>query len=243
MEVLLHDERCHGWVTFSEGDDCCPVWTPDGEHVLFSSTRDGPLNIYRKAASGAGAVERVTTSQAAQTPYATTDDGRTLIYVEGEDLYSLSLDGAQEAKALLTTDAREERPTLSPDGRWIAYESNESGTREVYVRSFPDLEGGGSWKISSGGGDEPLWSPTGRELFYRTSTSFMKVDVETETTFSHGQPEVLFADRYNGGAHRKFAVSADGGRFLVDEVSFQMPGELVLVQNWHQELLERVPIP
>ena len=133
---------------------------------------------------------------------------------------------------------------LSPDGRWIAFESTASGQREVYVRPFPDADSG-RWLVSTDGGQQPLWGPDGRELFYWSNAGLMAVPVETEPNFMPGNPELLFnLGAYSYSAGRNYAVAPDGERFLMikqsgsDETSST---EFILVQNWFEELKRLVP--
>ena len=167
-------------LTFSPENECCPVWTPDGARVVFVSSRDGSRNLYWKATDGSGEVERLTTSPGAQIVYDWSGDGQTLLFhgraAPGapRDLYALSLEGERSARPLLETQFNEARQTLSPDGQWIAFESNEEGQREIYVRPFPDAQAG-RWKVSTDGGRHPVWSPDGRELFYHGGGSAIMV--------------------------------------------------------------------
>ena len=143
-------------------------------------------------------------------------------------------------------------PDVSRDGRWIAYQSNESGQGEIYVRPFPNVDDG-KWQISRAGGATPLWAPDGRELFYRSlgDDSLMVVPIDTEPTFNPGNPEPLFESRHlgGGGADRHFDVDPDGQRFLMvsrggtGDSSTSTGLQIVVVENWHQELLDRVPVP
>ncbi len=147
-----------------------PTWTPDGLRVVFSSTREGPPNLFWRAADGTGAVERLTDSPNEQDAYAFSPDGTRLVFREirpdtGEDLGVLSMEGDRSTAPLVVTEFVERNAELSPDGRWIAYESNASGSFEVYVRPFPAVDEG-QWLVSTNGGQRPLWSPDGRELFY-----------------------------------------------------------------------------
>jgi dipeptidyl aminopeptidase/acylaminoacyl peptidase len=140
-------------------------------------------------------------------------------------------------------------PQISPDGRWLAYESNESspGHREVYVRPCPDVESGEKWQVSTNGGRNPLWSPDGRTLFYVGPDGAMAVPVETDPTFRLETPKKLFSGPYLG-----WDVSPDGKRFLLirekREVSSDRESETVglrkinIVLNWFEELKERVPV-
>jgi serine/threonine-protein kinase len=133
--------------------------------------------------------------------------------------------------------------SLSPDGRWIAYASNESGRYEVYVRPFPDVASR-KWPISQGGGTSPLWARTGRELFYRSDEAMMVVAIETEPSLSAGAPTALFeASYFRGIVSRHYDVAPDGERFLMikQSASEDAPDEIRVVLNWFQELERLVP--
>jgi len=137
---------------------------------------------------------------------------------------------------------------ISPDGRWVAYQSNESGQDEIYVRPFPDADRG-RWQISTGGGTRPLWARSGKELFYLgPSGAVMSASVEGGSTFRAGRPTRLFEGRYltfATVAGRTYDVSPDGQRFLMlkpgDTDSTAAPTSLVVVQNWFEELKRLVP--
>jgi Tol biopolymer transport system component len=163
----------------------------------------------------------------------------------------LSLEGERISTLLLETGFGQRNAALSPDGRWMAYSSNESGQFEVYVRPFPDVNGG-RWQVSSGGGGWPLWSPAGRELFYVGSEGMMAVPIETEPTFTQGTVDLLFDFgpylKPTGNPNRRIAISPEGDRFLMlkegsgsDETA-ETPS-IIVVQNWFEELKERVPVP
>jgi len=159
------------------------------------------------------------------------------------DLGVLSLEGSTEP--LLATEFNELNAEISPNGRWLAYESDTSGQREIYVRPFPNVEDG-HWLISKGGGERPLWAPDGRELFYLVpGTKLMAVDVQTETSFAAGNAEVVFEGRYSEGPFgRTYDISPDGKRFLMikESGSNETPStELILVLNWLEELKRLVP--
>jgi len=159
--------------------------------------------------------------------------GDILVRPAGEDAEHLPL---------VATEFSERHPALSPDGGWLAYTSNETGRDEVFVIPFP--EGGGRWAVSSAGGSEPLWAHSGRELFYRSGDgSMVAVPVETEGTFSFGAPRVLFSalDFRVTGYHPNWDVAPDDERFImVRRLGDEVPGRVILVQNFLTELEDRV---
>ena len=234
-------------LTFSDEGDCCPLWTPDGKRVVFSSSRGGAPNLYLKNADGTGEVERLTESDDFQIPYAWSAGGDTLVLTSSGDVHTWSSDSALTSTPLFETAFFEHRPSVSPDGRWIAYESNEDGDVDVYARPFPDV-GGGKWRVSTQGGNHPVWSPDGSELFYMSGNAMMVAPITTNPGFQHGNPKVLFQGRYSSDEFwRFFDLSPEGTRFLVtkplgaetdDSVA---PLDLVLVQNWFEELKRLVP--
>jgi len=239
-------------LTFDPASDQAPLWTPDGERVVFSSSREGG-GLFWKAADGTGQVERLTTSASPQFPEAFSPDGMRLVFREGSpqwDLYVLSMEGEPTSKPLLQTPFNETASAISPDGRWIAYTSDESGLFQVYVRPFPNVDDG-KWQISTDGGQEPLlWGPESRELFYGhpSGDRIMVVAVEADPAFSAENPRVLLTVDYVDRATTfpSFDISPDGERFLVvkeigriEEVSG--PTELIVVENWFEELRRLAP--
>ena len=239
-------------LTFDPGEDYYPVWTPDSQRVVFSSPREGPSNLFRKAADGTGTVERLTESSNIQYAYSFSADGEALLFREdqpdtGDALHILSLAGDRAVETLVATQFRERNAELSPDGHWMAYQSNASGQDEVYVRPFPAVDEG-QWMISTDGGTHPLWAPDGRELFYLDGAALMAVPIQTNPSFTPGTPEVLFEGGYFAGAGRSYDVAPDGQRFLMikagdpSDESLNAP-ELIIVENWFEELKERVLVP
>ncbi len=240
-------------LTFWEGWDGYIVWTPDGRRIIFSSTRSGDNDLFWKAADGTAATEQLTDSPNDQYPYSLSPDGKQLVYREataegGNDLHLLSLEGERSSEALLATEFGELNGEISPDGRWLAYQSNESGQHEVYVRPFPNVYDG-RWPISTGGGTRPLWAPNGRELFYLAPGGhLMVVPVQTDSSFTAGIAEVLFAESYFAGTStspgRTYDISPDGRRFLMikeSEDDASAPLSMTVVLNWFEELKARVP--
>ena len=239
-------------LTFDPANDAFPLWSPDGRRVLFSSDRDGVLNIYSKAADGTGPAERLTTSDSLQSATSWSGDGRSLVISETTDISVLSPGTESVTEGLIETEFVETYPEVSPDGRWIAYMSNESGQFEVYVRPFPNVDDG-RWQISRDGGVSPVWAPDGQELFFRSpgtgALDMMVAPVGTEPTFSPGNPEVLFAAPYRGPATnraRPWDVAPDGRFLMLRERDTSSPDEeptqVVLVQNWFEELKRLVSL-
>jgi serine/threonine-protein kinase len=238
-------------LTFDPGNEVFPIWTPDGQRVAFGSL-GAPLSW--KAADGTGEVETLVESSSNQFPQAFSPDGTTLIFEDrsssGVDLGTLSLEGERISTLLMETKFTEQNLALSSDGRWMAYESNESGQFEVYVRPFPDVNGG-RWQVSSGGGGWPLWSADGRELFYGSSEGMMAVPIETESAFTQGTVDLLFdlspylrpSARRN---RRRIDISPEGDRFLMQKAGdgsdeTAAATSIIVVLNWFEELKRLVP--
>ena len=251
--ILDVDRQATTRLTFDAAHDLRPVWTPDGQRVIFASRREGHTQLLVQAADGTGVVEPLVDSEIELFPHSISPDGRLLVVEArspegaGTDLSLLSLDGDREALPLLRTEFTERNAEISPDGRWIAYESNASGRFEVYVQPFPDLDDG-KWMVSADGGTRPLWSPDGHELFFLDPDGrLMVVPVETNESFRPGIPEVLMDNSFPQTPGRNYDVAPDG-RFLVvrDAGATDDPAtehRVVLVQNWLWELQRLVPTP
>ena len=242
--------------TFDPASDSFPVWSPDGERVVFASMRGGARSLFWKAADGTGEAQRLTTSEVDQFSSSWSSDGTTLVIAErhpqtGLDIAVLAMDGEPASETLIETEFTDAFPEISRDGRWMAYHSNESGQNEIYVRPFPDIDTG-KWQVSRGGGRRPVWAPDGRELFYRRDSdlAMMVVPIETEPTFGPGNPGLLFeaTDFPIQGGPRRFDIAPDGQRFLMTKEGgtvFENAAapKITVVLNWNQELLDRVPVP
>jgi len=235
--------------------DQYPVWTPDSRRIIFLSGRAGVANLYGQAANNTGTVERLTTSPNAQFPQSISPDGTRLVVREvvpttGLDLRVLRLDPAtppgtpsRQTEPLRQTPFTEDNGELSPDGRWLAYQSNESGRFEISVRPFPNADAG-HWTISTSGGTRPLWARSGTELFYLDGAGAMtRVPVQTAPTFSAGTPARLFDTRYfTAAVGRTYDVSPDGQRFLmIKTAGTDQAPSMVVVLNWLEELKAKLP--
>jgi serine/threonine-protein kinase len=163
------------------------------------------------------------------------------------------MEGDHACKLLLKESYSENQPKISPDGRWIAYTSDESRKNEIYVRSFPDVNKG-RWQVSTNGGDSPLWAPDGRELLYRNGDAVMAVSVKTEPSFNIvATPQILFRGTYvqqSSIEGTPWDISPDGKRFLMMKPpaptggapAAEGPRKINIVVNWFEELKQRVPI-
>ena len=243
-------------LTFEGNANLNPVWTPDGKRIAFESNREGPYNVFWQLADGSGGLERLTTSEYLHAPMSWSPDGQLLAFVEvtpttGVDIWVLRMGDpspgsgqVRKAQPFLRTPFNEGAARFSPDGRWLAYISDESGRFEVYVQSYPGP--GGKWQISTEGGTEPVWTRNGRELFYRSGDKMMAVDVATQPGFAAGKPRMLFEGPYEPAQIpvANYDVSPDGQRFLMlkpVEQAQAAPTQINVVLNWFEELKRRVP--
>ena len=241
-------------LTIDPAQDWFPVWTPDSRRIVFSSTRGGPLNLWWQLADGTGAAERLTTSRNDQFATGTTPDGTAVVFNEqtptmGRDLLQLALDGTHRVTPLLQTKFDERNAVVSPDGKWLAYESYSAGPADVFVRPFPNA-GDGQWLVSTAGGKTPLWARSGKELFYvGVDGAVLGAAVEASgATWSAGTPAKVVEARYlttvNAGV-RMYDVSADGQRFLMIKAlgtdASATPPALIVVQHWDEELKRLAP--
>ncbi len=230
-------------LTFT-GDNRYPCWTPDAKRIAFASSRNGVQNIFWKAANETSEVEQLTTGELNRRHPDISPDGKLLAFHEYhplriQDIWVQPLDGERKAQPLLQTPFAEAVARFSPDGRWLAYVSDESGRNEIYVMSYPGP--GGRWQISTTGGSGPVWARNGRELFYANGDQMMAVDITADEDFTAGNPKLLFEDRGMPlGAAANYDVSLDGERFVM--VQPQPAGrQLNVVLNWFEELKRLVP--
>jgi Tol biopolymer transport system component len=228
--------------TFDPATDINAVWSPDGSRIVFSSNRDGSYDIFLKDEAGGGDVEKLLSSEHAIHPADWSRDGRFLVYSvlaggASWEIWALPVDPPGEPFAVVQSEFFDVRPVFSPDGRWLAYESDESGRFEVYVRRFPGPSG--KWQVSTEGGSEPQWGPDGREIFYLdTAQNLVSVTVEAGDTFRAGLPEPLFEARLFQRIQRnRYVVSADGARFLMlTPLEEQSLPPTTVVVNWQEAL-------
>jgi serine/threonine-protein kinase len=257
-------------LTFHVDEDNNPLWTPDSQRILFQRfdvEKSGSI-IYSKAANGTGEEERlVSASKRMLFPWSWSNEGETLVLWEltltplQNDIGVAAMEGENLRESLLGDKKfNEGDPQVSPDGRMLAYHSDESGQFQVYVCSFPQVDKG-KWQVSLNGGISPRWSPDGRKLYYRRENSIIAVDVETEPIFNPGNEEILFEGNYltlnpNTMVRRvPWDVHPDGNKFLMmkeqrrivdeslaEESEQAGPRKIMIVTNWIEELKERVPV-
>ena len=236
--TVLHDENWDIWVyditrgvstrlTFDPGIESEQVWSPDGQSLIFSSDRAGADSLYRKSADGSGEVERLTEAKFAQWSNSWSRDGRYLSFIDSRgqyDIHTLDLSSG-ESTPFSTTEFAESFSDISPNGRFLAYSSNESGSYQIYVRPFP--KGDGKWQVSVEQGVVPRWRADGRELFWRTADGIDSAAVETDgATFRAERPQPAIRGRFEGGMNgvgaggftfADYDVSPDGRRFVLFE--------------------------
>lgn len=241
-------------LTFEQGNDSLPIWTPDGNHITFSSDREGGWHVFSVPADGSGQPTQLSKSEYPTTGASWTPDGQILAVQQGRpntglDIGLLRVDGDSpaEPEVLLGTPFNEAQPIFSPDGRWLAYTSDESGRAEVYVRPFPGP--GGKIQVSTDGGSHPLWSRNGRELVYRSGDRMMAAALTTDPELTPSRPVQLFEGRYGEAPLfivqelLYYDVARDGQSFVMIKPveSESEPTQLEVVLNWFEELRVRVP--
>jgi Tol biopolymer transport system component len=224
-------------------NDWFPVWSPDGRQIAFSSSRDGPFNLYVRAANGAGADEVLLKSEVAKLASSWSPDGRFLAYSAVDpktrlDIWILPLSGGKPFP-FLQTQYNEDLPAFSPGGDWIAYTSEESGSPEIYVRKFEAGPArGGARRISIEGGSHPKWRRDGKELFYLSpDRKLMSVEIGASPVLKAGPPRPLFQTRIQmANFLASYAVAANGQRFLVNTSAEEAEsGPVTVITNWNPD--------
>ena len=248
------------FVRYAMTDESYAVFSPDGSHVAyagayagFSDNPEQDYNLYMRPSNGLGKAELLYHPEWRIKDLRWSADGRFITFTSlgldlknQFDLWALPLDGKRKPFPYLRTEAREESGALSPDGRWVAYESYQSGRPEIYVRSFP-VEDGGVWAISTDGGEKPIWRRDGKELFYLTlDRKLMATEVQTGDIFRPGITRFLFQTHAQGRiytssifADKQYCVSADGRYFLINTlIDKTTPVKISVLLNW-QALLKK----
>jgi len=224
--------------TFNKDGAFCPLWSPDGRLIVFSVNDD----LFEKAVEGQGEEKLLVKSDELKIACDWSRDGRFVAFMSqgketGWDIWVMPTFGDRKPVLFLATQFAELMPVFSPDGRFLAYQSNESGRMEVYIQSFPGP--GGKWQISASGGSEPHWRADGRELFFRApGQKLMAVDVQTGSSVTAGMPQPLFQGRFDMGlARNRFLPTADGKRFLtVAPLGREAMTPTTVVLNWNADL-------
>jgi len=228
--------------TFGEGHESGPVWFPGGGRIAFNVVRDGQSDLAAQAVGGTGQVEYLLEAEGDQWLADVSPDGELVLYLQrGEetswDLWIVPTDGSAEPRPVVQTPFIEVRGRFSPDGRWLAYQSFESGRSEIYVRAFPGP--GGKWQISTAGGGEPIWEPDGSGLFYLSAENrLMRVATRLGPSFDAGIPEPMFDLSLRPSlASKHYLVSPDGERVLVvGTLQQESTPPTTIVLNWAAEL-------
>jgi Tol biopolymer transport system component len=224
--------------TFGAGDAFCPLWSSDGSRIVFTQGQ----NLFEKAADGQGEEKLLLKSDDLKIACDWSRDGRFIAFASraketGFDIWTLPMSGERKPTPFLKTPFAELWPVFSPDGRFLAYQSNESGRPEIYVQNFPGP--GGKWQISTSGGVEARWSADGKELYYRApDQKLMAVEIQAGSGFTAGVPQALFAGRFDTGVARaRYLPTPDGRRFLtVAPLGREAMTPTTVVLNWNAEL-------
>ena len=264
-DLWVYDAATGAGIRLTRDDELnrIPIWTPDGRQILFSSTKDAPRpashtgtwwgNVYSVPEDGSSQAVRVTNTDESQALTGITPDGQTMVYSQVQadrtEIMGATADGSADPDTLVSGPFRHLTGTVSPDGQWLAYRSDETGLFEIYVQPFPGP--GAKVPVSIGGGNEPVWSADSRELFYRDTDGMMMAATITGSERPQvSERTVLFSAasfRSGGTSARQYHVARDG-RFLM----MRLPGaesgdeaaaspEITVVLNWFEELRARVP--
>ncbi len=246
IDIWIHDmsRGTRTRFTFAEGSQVAPAWSPDGTEIFFHNIPTD--SIYVRAADGTGSEHALVKGRS---PSVSRDGTMLAYHFQGgktqEDIWYTPLEGGVQPVAFLVTPARELNPKISPDGRYLVYESNESGDYEVYVKRFPSGEG--KWQVSIDGGEFPVWGRSGNTLYYRGGgCDIYEVPVQTESNLVLGTPvKVVDCNSLDlvGGNFRTYAVSGDGEAFIMQQPVVQHRNTfdvgITVVQNWAREFQGR----
>ena len=235
-DIWLQDVIRNIRFTFDPADDRYPLWSPDGKRVAFASNRAGAYDLYEKSADGSGTEQILLKSPELKRPNSWSPDGRFILYWSAQnngDLMVLPLTGDRKPFVFLSTAFNEQQGVFSPDGRWIAYQSDESGRFEIYARPFPGP--GAPLQISAGGGQSPRWRTDGKELYYLApdlNLMAAKFDVQG-TRFTAVEPKSLFQTQINQATNKQqYAVARDGRFLILTELRETSAEPIHLLLNW-----------
>jgi Tol biopolymer transport system component len=244
-QVWVFDLQTGGHIQLhDDGADTEPVWTPDGKRIIYSSTREANVDLYWQPADGSGKSEMLSSLPWEEWPSAVSPDGR-LVALYGQSkaneygIWTVTLDGAAKATQIMSSPSHLKGARFDPSGRWIAYSTDETGRSEVYVCPFPSLHA--KWAVSTDGGTSPVWSPNGRELFYRSGSRMMMAEVTTTPTFSARPARVLFEGRFDLDLYGDidYDVMPDGQQFVMMLVEPAAQPRLRVMTNWVPEDAKR----
>jgi len=248
--IWIYDLEGHpGKPLTLEGDSAHPLWSPDGTRIAFSSARNGASSLFSVPSDGSTLdPEPLLTGPVARVPTDWSPDGGELIFSEDRpetagDVLTLAIDGDRESRVLFGTSSRERGARLSPDGGWLAFESNVTGRDEIWVAPYPGP--GAPIRISPYGGTEPVWSRDGRELFYLNGDTMMAVAVQGEPELRFGAPDELFNGPYFHSYRPSYDVAPDGRFIMIQRDTAgehsETASSVVVILNWFNELEERAP--
>ena len=239
-------------LTFEEGNKYGPIWSPDGSRIAFQSDPKGVFDLYWKSATGSGAEELLLSTPQSKTPTDWSPDGRFLLYRNGDsasgyDLWALPVSGERKPFPVIQTNFEERDGQFSPDGKWIAYQSDESGRFEIYLQPFTSPDDGqkatGKWQVSSNGGAQPRWRSDGKELFYiGLDEQLMAVPVRLDSPHhaaQFGDAAPLFRTRVGGAVQdiqkQQYVVSPDGQQFLMNTIIEEATSPITVILNWRKK--------
>jgi eukaryotic-like serine/threonine-protein kinase len=241
-DVWIYDISRAAQTRFTtDGVDSGAIWSPDSKYLVFSLTHGGKTTFFRKRADGSSAEEPLLTTKLPGSPQSWSAVGNVLAFTQTktagvEEIWTVPLEGERKPRLFVQTNFDNWGAVFSPDARWIAYTSNESGRSEVYVRPYPGP--GGKFQVSIDGGEEPRWANSGRELFFRNGTKWMSARVQISPEFAAQKPQVMFEGNFVNVYGIEYDVAPDGAHFIMiqaDEPN-SPPAQLSVIINWLEQL-------
>jgi len=245
-DVWIYDISRAAQTRFTtDGVDSGAIWSPDSKFLVFSLTHGGKTMFFRRPADGSSAEEPLLTTPGG--PQSWSAVGNVLAFTQTktagvDEIWTVPLEGKRTPRLFLQTNFDNWGAVFSPDARWIAYTSNESGRSEVYVRPYPGP--GGKFQVSIDGGEEPRWAKSGRELFFRNGTKWMSARVQISPEFAAQKPQVMFEGNFVNVYGIEYDVAPDGAHFIMiqaDEPN-SPPAQLNVIINWPEQLKRQVPV-